>query len=150
MTQLLRMLAALPDEQNMVPRTPIGQITPIYNCRSWASHALFWFSQGPTQASTADACRYTHTLIHKRFEKFFKNILSVLNLSFFKKLYIYCRAREIAQLLESWLVFLELWVGPSRHEKSGSTRPRKQRQAADQPSLGILNPNHTTGKQVFR
>lgn len=131
MTQLLRMLAALPDEQNVVPRTPIEQITPIYNCRSWASHALFWFSQAPTQASTADACRYTHTLIHKRFEN------------------IYCRAREIAQLLESWLVFLELWVGPSRHEKSGSTRPRKQRQAADQPSLGIVNPNHATGKQVF-
>lgn len=34
MTHLLRMLVALPNEQNLVPRTPIGQITTIYNFRS--------------------------------------------------------------------------------------------------------------------
>lgn len=80
MTHLLRMLVALPDEQNLVSRTLIGQITTIYNFRSWASHALFWLSQAPTQASTADDCRYTHTLIHKRFGFFLKeSLLKILH-----------------------------------------------------------------------
>lgn len=56
MTQLLRVLAALPKDPSLVPSTNVKQLTTTCDCSSRKFNSLLWLPQADTDTQSACVC----------------------------------------------------------------------------------------------